>query len=139
MTDVQRNGDVQEAGGQQVSSNHRKVVVVEDQDEIRDLEVFLLSAEGFQVVGVADGESAAPTVKQQKADLVLLDLMLPGKDGNAVLVDLQSDPQTESVPVIVVSAYLNQLRPTPQVRRILAKPFEITDLLDAVTQEINHR
>lgn len=115
----------------------KKVVVVEDDSEIRDLETFLLSAEGFQVVGVADGESAASTIKREGADLVLLDLMLPGKDGNAVLADLRSDPATADVPVIVVSAYLNQLQRSPQVRQVVPKPFEINDLLDAVTREFS--
>jgi CheY-like chemotaxis protein len=115
----------------------RKVVVIEDDGEIRDLETFLLVAEGFQVVGVETGAAAAATVKRERADLVLLDFMLPDKDGNAILAELQSDPMTADVPVIVVSAYLSQLRRTPQVRRVVAKPFEITDLLDAVTQELD--
>lgn len=117
----------------------KKVVVVEDDSEIRDLEVFLLTAEGFQVVGVGNGEVAASTVKRERADLVLLDLMLPGKDGNAVLADLRADPATASVPVIVVSAYLGHLRPTPQVKCIVPKPFEITDLLDAISREFEQR
>jgi DNA-binding response OmpR family regulator len=113
-----------------------KVVVVEDDGEIRDLETFVLGAESYRVVGVADGESAAPTVKKEGADLVLLDLMLPGKDGNAVLADLQADPATAQVPVIVVSAYIERLKATPQVKRIVPKPFDITELLDAVTREL---
>jgi hypothetical protein len=40
--------------------------------------------------------------------------------------------------VIVVSAFLGQLRPTPQVRRVLSKPFDVTDLLDAVAHELDH-
>ena len=112
-----------------------KIVVVEDDPELLDLETFLLGAEGYQVTGVPDGESAASTVKREGADLVLLDLMLPGKDGNAVLVDLQGDPTTARAKVIVISAFLNQLRATPQVRRVLSKPFDVTDLLEAVAQE----
>ena len=114
-----------------------KVVVVEDDGEIRDLETFVLGAEGNHVVGGADGEAAAPTVKKEGADLVLLDLMLPGKDGNAVLADLQADPATANVPVIVVSAYTERLRATPQVKRIVPKPFDINELLEAVTRELD--
>jgi DNA-binding response OmpR family regulator len=118
-------------------SAKKRVVVVEDDPELRDLETFLLAAEGYEVTGVADGETAAPTIKREKAELVLLDLMLPGKDGNAVLADLASDPETASTKVIVVSAFLSQLHATPQVRRILSKPFDVTDLLDAVAQEFD--
>lgn len=115
----------------------KKVVVVEDDPELRDLETFLLGAEGYEVVGVADGVSAAAIIKRERADLILLDLMLPGKDGNTVLAELSDDPETRHAPVIVVSAFLAQLRVTPQVRRVLAKPFDVTDLLDAVAREID--
>lgn len=114
----------------------KKIVVVEDDPELRDLETFLLGAEGYDVVGVADGLGAAAAVKREQADLVLLDLMLPGKDGNAVLCDLLEDPETRETPVIAVSAFLGQLRATPQVRRVIAKPFDVTDLLDAVAREV---
>lgn len=110
----------------------KKVVVVEDDPELRELETFLLDAEGYQAVGVPDGETAAAVVKAEAADLVLLDLMLPRKDGNAVLVDLAADPTTAGAPVVVISAYPHQLRATSQVKRVLAKPFDINDLLEAV-------
>jgi DNA-binding response OmpR family regulator len=110
----------------------KKVVVVEDDPELRELETFLLDAEGYQAIGVPDGETAAAVVKAEAADLVLLDLMLPRKDGNAVLVDLAADPATAGAPVVVISAYLHQLRATSQVKRVLAKPFDINELLEAV-------
>jgi len=116
----------------------KKIVVVEDDPELRDLETFLLGAEGYDVVGVADGTSAASTIKHEHADLVLLDLMLPGKDGNAVLEDLDADPETKNAPVIVISAFLAQLRITPQVRKVLSKPFDVTELLEAVALEVEH-
>jgi CheY-like chemotaxis protein len=117
----------------------KRVVVVEDDPELRELETFLLDAEGYETVGVSDGENAARTVKRVAADLVLLDLMLPRRDGNAVLRDLQQDPATSRAPVVVVSAYLGKLRATPQVKRVLAKPFDINDLLDAIESALEER
>ncbi len=113
----------------------KKIVVVEDDPELRDLETFLFGAEGYDVVGVPDGIEAAAIVKRERADLVLLDLMLPGKDGNTVLAELADDPDTRRTPVIVVSAFLAQLRLTPQVCLVLSKPFDVSDLLDAVARE----
>ena len=75
-------------------------------------------------------------------DLVVLDLMLPGKDGLEVLAELARAPATASIPVIIVSAYVSQvggraaLLKTAQVKRILNKPFDITELLDAVAREL---
>lgn len=120
----------------------KKLVVVEDDPETRELELFLLASEGYQVVGVPDGDAAAEIVKREAADLVVLDLMLPSKDGLEVLAELGREAATSSTPVIVVSAYVNRmggrdkLRTVPQVKRILDKPFDITELLDAVAHEL---
>lgn len=119
----------------------KKLVVVEDEPEIRELEVFLLAAEGYQVFGLKDGEGAKETTKEQRADLVLLDLMLPRKDGFVVLDELEHDPATSRTPVIVVTAFAHSasreaLRRRPQVKRIIEKPFDISDLLDAVAAEL---
>src|SRR6185312_12535223 len=108
----------------------------------RELELFLLGAEGYQVIGVPDGETAKETIKREAADLVILDLMLPGKDGVHVLAELAEDPATAAVPVIVVSAYVGHmggrdaLRRMAQVKLVLEKPFDITVLLDAVAHQI---
>lgn len=123
----------------------KKLVVVEDDEETRDLELFLLGSEGYQTIGVADGETAAATIKREAADLVILDLMLPGKDGLTVLAELGREPATATTPAIVVSAYVKAvggraaLRKVPQVRCILEKPFDLTELLDAVARELGAR
>jgi CheY-like chemotaxis protein len=120
----------------------KKLVVVEDDPETRELELFLLGAEGYQVVGVPDGELAAATILREAPHLVILDLMLPGKDGVQVLAELAQEPATATMPVIVVSAYgghsraREALHRAPQVKRILEKPFDIAELLDAVAHEL---
>lgn len=121
----------------------KRLVVVEDDHETRELELFLLGSEGYQAIGVADGEHAAESIKEAHADLVILDLMLPHKDGFEILEELGRDPTTAQTPVIVVSAYVGQLqggrealRRSPQVRRVLAKPFDVTELLDAIVREL---
>ncbi|MBX7196598.1 MAG: response regulator [Sandaracinaceae bacterium] len=121
-----------------VTPGQRTIVVVEDDPEIRELEVFLLGAEGYRVVGLPDGERVVEAVQKNAADLVLLDLMLPKRSGNVVLQDLSRDETARNVPVIVVSAYTRQLSRTPQVQRVLNKPFDVTDLLDAVHEALTH-
>lgn len=120
----------------------RKIVVVEDDAETRELEMFLLASEGYQAVGVADGEEAAATVRREAADLVILDLMLPRKDGLQVLAELEADRATSGIPVIVVSAWVSALggqgalRQRRQVKRVLEKPLDIAVLLAVVEREL---
>ena len=121
----------------------KTLVVVEDDDETRELEVFLLGSEGYHVIGLPDGEEAVETVAREAADLVILDLMMPRKDGIAVLEELAQQPLTANVPVILVSAYVDRpavlkaLPPTRQVKQIFRKPFDITGLLEAVATHLS--
>src|SRR5262249_40172401 len=125
------------------SPGRRKLVVVEDDPETRELELFLLGSEGYQTLGLADGELAAETIKREHAEPVILELMLPRKDGLTVLAELARDSETATTPVIVVSAYAGgparreALGKMPQVKRILDKPFEITELLEAIARELD--
>lgn len=120
----------------------KTLVVIEDDDETRELEVFLLGSEGYHVIGLPDGEDAVETISREAADLVILDLMMPRKDGIAVLEELASEATTVDVPVILVSAYVDRpavLKAIPtssQVKQIFRKPFDITGLLEAVAQHL---
>jgi DNA-binding response OmpR family regulator len=115
-----------------------RIVVVEDDPDVREIEMFLLESEGFECVGVSEGGPAALTIKNQGADLVILDMLLPGKDGNAILAELSADPATRNVPVIVVSGFSSQVQPARQVKRVIVKPFDVMELLDAVARETRH-
>jgi CheY-like chemotaxis protein len=113
----------------------KKVVIVEDDAEVLDLEAFLLATEGYDVVSVQNGAEATEAIRAFNPDVVLLDLMLPGKDGNTILSELAADQATRGIKVIVVSAYTPRLRPSPLVRRVLSKPFDVPELLEAVAEE----
>lgn len=120
----------------------KKLMLVEDDDETRELELDLLGAEGYQVIALPNGDAVAETAKREAPDLLILDLMLPHKDGMQVLTELGHEPTTANTPVFVVSAYVDRpgvrqsLRSCPQVKRILEKPFEIGDLLESVAREL---
>ncbi len=115
------------------------VVVADDDAEVRDLETFLLESEEYRVVSVSDGDAVIRAVRGEAPALLLLDFMLPGKDANEVLAELSRDPETARVPVLVVSAYRELLRPFAQVRGVIPKPFDIMELLDAVRRECPRR
>ena len=83
---------------------HERIVVIEDEPDILEVIRHNLTREGFRVSFAADGEEGYQMVVDQRPDLVLLDLMLPGMDGLEVCRRLKEDPATRSVPVVMVTA-----------------------------------
>ncbi|WP_269620367.1 response regulator transcription factor [Zhongshania sp. BJYM1] len=78
------------------------ILVVDDNEDILQLVSELLTAEGYQSVSAANGEEMYAALTQQRPDLILLDVMLPGRDGFELCRQLRADP--ESPPVIMLSA-----------------------------------
>lgn len=77
---------------------------VDDDDTIREIEVYTLTQTGFEARGFADGNSMLETLKIEIPELIVLDIMLPGKDGVEVLKEIRSDSQTAKIPVIMATA-----------------------------------
>lgn len=78
-----------------------KILVVEDEESFRDALAFVLSKEGFEVKLVQDGQAAVETFEKEGADLILLDLMLPGINGLEVCKSIRAK---SNVPIIMVTA-----------------------------------
>jgi CheY-like chemotaxis protein len=85
-----------------------KVLIVEDEADFRQLMTFWLKSKGYSVVTASDGKSAVEMVKQQKPDIVFLDLYLPIMDGVEVLKEIRMIDK--ELPVIIISAYVDDPR-----------------------------
>jgi two-component system alkaline phosphatase synthesis response regulator PhoP len=81
-----------------------KILVVEDDDDIRELLQYNLSKEGYQVTSAVSGEEALKNAKMQQPDLMILDLMLPGVDGLEVCRRLKRDSRTQHLPMVMLTA-----------------------------------
>jgi len=114
------------------ASHPWRVLIVEDQPEISDLLAEVLEPLGLEPVIARDGLEAIELALAVRPDIITLDLNLPLKDGRSVLRDLANDPATSAIPVVIVSACCGELIPEGQVVEVLAKPFEVSDLIDAV-------
>ena len=109
-----------------------RVLVVEDEESFSDALSYMLRKEGFEVAVCPTGPDALDTFDRSGADLVLLDLMLPGRDGIDVLRELKSSEITRAIPVMVVSGKESQ----EQVQQAMMagaidyviKPFEPMEL-----------
>lgn len=82
----------------------RQILVVDDEEDILELVRFNLSKEGYQVICAATGEKAVEIARSEFPDLIVLDLMLPGIDGLEVAKFLKNDPETQDIPIVMLTA-----------------------------------
>ena len=80
------------------------VMVIEDEKEIRDLVRYNLEREGFRVSAAADGDAGLDQLFAERPDMLVLDLMLPGKNGLEILRELRAEATTRELPVLVLTA-----------------------------------
>lgn len=120
---------------------HKKVMIVEDDLAIAGLLETVVESEGYEVVPVHDGETAVAKARSERPDLITLDLALPRKDGVAVLRDLVAADDTRDIPVIVVSAFTNDLTRDDRrrVAYVVTKPFDLEDLVGKINRVLQVR
>ncbi|WP_146344083.1 response regulator transcription factor [Falsiphaeobacter marinintestinus] len=114
----------------------RRVLLIEDEPNIVEAIRFLLVRDGWQVEAHSDGADAVEVVVAAKPDLVILDVMLPGKSGMDVLRDLRDIDETKGLPVLMLTAR-GQSRDRDMaekagVSRFMTKPFSNAEVLTAV-------
>jgi CheY-like chemotaxis protein len=111
-----------------------RVLIVEDNEAIRQMWERVLGERGWHVRGVADGLDALRCLNEQSPDLIMLDLMLPWVNGTEVLLAIRRDPRFTKIPVVVTTGTATSavdLRDLGPVR-ILQKPFSVTELISTV-------
>lgn len=81
-----------------------RIIVADDENDIRRLIVFVLKRRGYTVMEANAGDVALDLIRQEKPDLVALDVMMPGLTGLEVASALRADPETAHIPIIILSA-----------------------------------
>ena len=117
------------------------VLVVDDEDDIRELVRINLELDGHDVTTVPDGRTALDHVQSQLPDVVVLDVMMPGMDGWAVLAQMKSErPEIASIPVLMLTARtddMDRLRGGIEgAIRYITKPFSLSDLRSEVAKAL---
>ena len=118
------------------TSGGARVLVVEDEPDIRELVQMTLAQAGYDAVAVADGAAALQQARELAPDLVVLDLGLPGMEGSEVLGRLRIDRATRDLPVIVLTARLDAGSEREVMAlgasEFLVKPFKRQELVERV-------
>ncbi|SER56941.1 Response regulator receiver domain-containing protein [Tranquillimonas rosea] len=114
----------------------KRVLLIEDEPSIIEAIRFILSRDGWAVDTHADGATAMTALARRTPDLVILDVMLPGRSGFDILSDLRADPVHGALPVLMLTAR-GQTRDREQAlalgaSRFMTKPFSNAEVRDAV-------
>ena len=109
---------------------------VDDDNTIRDIEVYTLVKTGFEAKGFADGISMLEALKTEKPELIVLDIMLPGKDGVDVLKEIRNNPETCKIPVIMATAKGTEMDKIQGLDTgaddYLVKPFGVMEMVSRI-------
>ena len=114
----------------------KRVLVIEDEPNITEAISFILSRDGWTVHTHSDGETANERIKATPPDLIILDVMLPGKSGFDILRDLRAEEGTSELPVLMLTARGQardrELAEKLGVTQFMTKPFSNAEVLESV-------
>ena len=116
---------------------NRKVVYIEDDQEMIDLVKLILTRKGFDVIGANGGREGLDSVRRILPDIVLLDLMMPDMDGWEVYQQMKAEEATREIPVIVITAKAQNIDKVlglhiAKVDDYISKPFSPQELVESV-------
>ncbi|HZR43995.1 MAG TPA: response regulator [Ktedonobacteraceae bacterium] len=121
-----------------MQSKQKKILVVDDEPDILEFLQELLKLEGYDVATTDKAEYVEKLHNDNLPDLILLDVLLSGKDGREIVKHLKSQEETRSIPMIMFSAH-----PSAEVTVLaagaddfVAKPFEIAEILEKIAEHI---
>lgn len=118
-----------------------KILLADDEPDLVEMLAARLRANGYEVLSAHDGEEAFRLARREQPHLIILDLLMPKGDGNAVAERLGADPATARIPVIFLSGLAEVLDVdkrgrAPNGRWLLPKPFDAKKLLKLVEQAL---
>ena len=126
-----------------IDQNKSKILVVEDEQDIRDLLVFNLQKNGFNVRAVDNGEKALSLIRTDNFDLILLDLMIPGISGFDLTRILKNDDETSEVPIIMLTAKGEESDIVKGLeigaQDYITKPFSLKVLMARISKVIQNK
>ena len=121
-----------------------RIVYIEDDPEMIELVSLILKRRGLEVIGAHGGRKGLETARQEKPDLILLDLMMPDLDGWDVYQQLKADSDTDHIPVIIITAKSQTIDmvlglQVAHVNAYLCKPFRPQELIETIEKVLGKK
>ena len=107
----------------------RKILIVDDDSDFVEAVTMILKPKKFEVVAAYDGKEGIEKVKTERPDLVVLDVMMPEKDGYTVCRELKSDPKWSHIPILLLTAVASHV-PTTRFTQQMGMETEADDYID---------
>jgi DNA-binding response OmpR family regulator len=118
-----------------------KILIIEDEKDIRQLVIYTLQYAGYQVVAGVNGEEAVALAKQERPDLILMDVRMPRMDGYQAAQLIKNDELTQHIPIVFLSAkgQESEVEHGFEVgaEDYLIKPFNPTELIDRIRSVVD--
>ena len=118
----------------------KKILIVDDEDNVRELVRITLEDEGYELHETDNGDDAVAMAREIKPDLMVLDVMMPDKTGYEVCEELKNDPETSDIYVLFLSARGSSIsEKTGKVKggnEFMTKPFEPPELREKVKKAL---
>lgn len=119
----------------------KRIMVVDDEESLRELVTAIMEQEGYEVIRAADGNECLKKLKTVRPDLILLDMMMPGMSGREVCEKIRQDPKTKDLKVafLTVAKFSEAGKGTLKEMKVLdyiTKPFENNDLIKRVKKMV---
>ncbi len=110
-----------------------KILIIEDEQHIQELLTFNLQQREYKVINLLEGTNAIETIEREKPDLILLDIMLPGKDGIEICKELKQKKDTSNIPIIMLTAKGEEFDKVLGLEMgaddYITKPFSVKELI----------
>jgi CheY-like chemotaxis protein len=110
----------------------KKILIVDDEADIRDIVRLYLTEEGFRVIEATNGQEAILKAQAERPDLIVLDIMMPGINGFEVAKHLKDDPNTKDIPIVILSVLAQDSQYRQGILDYISKPFRQEDLIAMV-------
>jgi two-component system, OmpR family, alkaline phosphatase synthesis response regulator PhoP len=114
----------------------RLILIIDDEEDIREVvQISLEEMAGWRTVGCGSGPEGMASARADHPDAILLDVMMPGQDGMAVLAELKADPLIASIPIIMLTAKAKtEQHPPAAAAGVIVKPFDPAELAGQIAR-----
>lgn len=119
-----------------MSASKKSILIIEDDESIREILKMALELEGYTPMTATHGQEALEYLREQKVEpcLILLDLMMPIMDGWSFVESVQKDEGLARIPIVIMTAFIEQAAQIKKARGLIRKPIDLDVLIKTVHQ-----